>query len=110
MGLAKVCKLARCPQRTPQTIGPGARLLRKDHHEDERAVKIVKAAYWPDVTSRGPWSRFVIGGAPIDWLGCLPRYGDPETVLPSLSMTGSRQAFLLCYLMLFMNSRLVVDP
>lgn len=48
-------------------------------------MKIVKAARlphstWADVTHRGPWSRFLIGGALIDWPCYLPRYVDPETV------------------------------
>lgn len=50
-----------------------------------RRVKIVKAAHrshdtWPDVTRRGPSSRFLIGGALIDWPYNLPRYVDPEMV------------------------------
>lgn len=48
-------------------------------------MKIVKAAHrshdtWPDVTRRGPSSRFWIGGALIDWPYNLPRYVDPEMV------------------------------
>lgn len=47
----------------------------------------------------------MIGGALIDWPCCLPRYVDPETVPPGLSMTGFRQGFLLCS-PCFLTSRL----
>jgi len=71
-------------------------------------VKIVKAAHrphntWPDVTRRGPWSRFLIGGALIDWPCCLPQS----------FQGGRRQAsprFLASLPVLFVNSRLAVDP
>lgn len=38
-GPSKGLQAGAVPLRTPQTIGPGARLLRNDHHEEDRAER-----------------------------------------------------------------------